>query len=112
LAPSLGGVFIATGTVAAATTMGAAWAWGNNRSRQLGYESWGSVGQRPTPAEVLLFISRALVAKHVWQQQPDRFDIATFVHYAGAAPDTVAPSCGLTSTRGWFAQTLWQALSH
>ncbi|MGN6755382.1 MAG: RCC1 domain-containing protein [Thermomicrobiales bacterium] len=84
--------------------------------------------------QALLYISRALVAKHVWQQQPDdpqiypnipattaaqqgdRSDIATYVHYAGAAPGTDAhqawPDAYQPSTRGWFAQTLWQALSH
>lgn len=39
--------------IAAATTTGAAWAWGNNRNSQLGYESWRNVGQRPAPAGVL-----------------------------------------------------------
>lgn len=84
--------------------------------------------------QVLLFISRALIAKHAWDQQPDdhtlypnipdttaaeqadRADISTFVHYVGAAPGTDPHQSwdgwDQPSSRGWFAQTLWQALSH
>ncbi len=79
-------------------------------------------------AQTVSFITRAMVKKGVWQQQPDnpalytnvppdsphRADIATYVHFAGALPD--APTTGgfnwsQPSTRAWFSRALWQALN-
>ena len=79
--------------------------------------------------QVISFVSRAMVARGIWQLQPDdpalypnvptasghRQDIATYVHYAGALPDL--PLRGAftdwdqTATRAWFARVLWLALA-
>lgn len=40
-------------TVAAAEDTASVWAWGDNRSAQLGFERAGTVPQRPTPVQVL-----------------------------------------------------------
>jgi hypothetical protein len=78
--------------------------------------------------QVILFISRAKVAKGDWAKQPDNprlypgsagstsdhQDIVTYVFYAGAPPD--APivldaawgDYASQATRGWFARALWQ----
>jgi hypothetical protein len=80
-------------------------------------------------AQVISFITRGMVAKGYWQQQPDdpalypnipaasghRQDLATYVHYAGALPGTDSPGEDWTwyaqpSTRSWFAEALWRAL--
>lgn len=84
--------------------------------------------------QVLLFISRAMVARGAWDQQPDdpalypnlpagsdkeradRRDVATYVHYVGSVPGTADPNqpwatATQPTTRAWFAGTLWQALS-
>ena len=80
-------------------------------------------------AQVISFITRAMVTKGYWQAQPDdpalypdvpassghRADLATYVFYAGAVPGT-APAAGWggwadPSTRGWFALAQWQALN-
>ncbi|HEY8600263.1 MAG TPA: S-layer homology domain-containing protein [Thermomicrobiales bacterium] len=81
--------------------------------------------------QMVLFISRAMVERGVWQpqadtnpypnlpgataqEQADRRDIATYVHYAGAVPDRpVGQAWGdweQAATRAWFARALWQAL--
>ena len=80
-------------------------------------------------AQSISFIARAMVAKGFWAPQPDnpalypnvpagsghREDIATYVYYAGAIPATVPMASwgewDQPSTRGWFAQALWQALT-
>jgi subtilisin family serine protease len=79
-------------------------------------------------AQVVSFITRAMVAKGYWIQQPanpalytdvpatsgHRADLATYVHYVGGLPDVGAgasfPDWDKSSTRGWFALTLWAAL--
>jgi hypothetical protein len=78
--------------------------------------------------QTISFIARAMVAKGYWTQQPDdpliypnvpassghRQDLVTFVHYAGPLPERPAGGVwaewAAPSTRGWFAQILWQAL--
>ena len=80
-------------------------------------------------AQTISFITRAMVTKGYWAQQPDnpalyanvpaasghREDIATYYTHAGALPGTnpAAPwqAWDQPSTRGWFAQALWQALN-
>jgi alpha-tubulin suppressor-like RCC1 family protein len=80
-------------------------------------------------AQVISFITRAMVAKGHWQPQPDdgnvypnvptasghRQDLATYAHYAG----TVRGTAGIAgdfegwdqpASRAWFAFALWQAL--
>jgi N-acetylneuraminic acid mutarotase len=80
--------------------------------------------------QVIAFVSRAMVSKGYWVQQSadstlypnvpassgHQGDLATYVHYAGALPDN--PNTGgafanwdQSSTRAYFARTLWQALS-
>ena len=80
-------------------------------------------------AQVISFITRGMVAKGYWTQQPDnaalfpnipadsghRQDIATYVHYVGALPGTTNTGAAWTvwdqpSTRGWFAEAEWRAL--
>jgi hypothetical protein len=79
-------------------------------------------------AQAISLITRTMVAQGYWDYQPDdltlytavpasaghRIDLATFVHYAGALPDvpTNQPftAWNQAANRGWFAQTLWQAL--
>ena len=78
-------------------------------------------------AQVISFITRAMVTKGYWQAQPDdptlypdvpatsghRADLATYAYYAGAVPDTDPAGWGgwaQPSTRGWFALAQWQAL--
>ena len=75
--------------------------------------------------QVILFISRAMVRRGIWQRRADNAavypnlprntaaerqdaqDIATYVYYAGSAPDapgTLAwTTYGQASTRAWFA---------
>jgi hypothetical protein len=78
--------------------------------------------------QVISLIARAMVAKGAWQPAPDhpsiypnvpaesgqRGDLATFVKYAGAIPDTAAgaPWAGWDrgSTRSWVARALWQLM--
>jgi hypothetical protein len=83
-------------------------------------------------AQALSFISRAMVAKGYWQQQPIRSDlyggvltgtgheqdVATYIHYTqaqGGVPDYPDsgpfPVWNQPSTRAWFARALWAALS-
>ena len=89
---------------------------------------------RPTDnvlhAQTISFITRAMVARGAWVKQADnpalypnvptrsghRQDIATYVYYAGALPGTASPtqpwaSWNAPSTRAWFAEALWQAIS-
>ncbi len=79
-------------------------------------------------AQVISFITRAMVAKGYWIQQPDnpalytnvptgsghRSDLATYARYVGGLPDVGAgasfPGWDQSSTRGWFARALWAAL--
>ncbi len=78
--------------------------------------------------QVISFVTRAMIARQLWQPQPDeaalypnvpassghREDLATFVHYAGAIPDRPATAAwddwDTPASRGWFARVLWQAL--
>lgn len=79
-------------------------------------------------AQTISFITRAMVSKGRWQQQPDdplvyptvpassghRADITTFVAYAGSLPDRplgTAFDWNQPSTRAWFARAFWQALN-
>jgi len=80
-------------------------------------------------AQVISFITRAMVAEGIWQPQPDnpalypnvpagsghRQDLATYTYYAGAVPGTTATGAwagwAQPATRGWFAQALYQAIS-
>ncbi len=80
-------------------------------------------------AQTISFITRAMVARGTWQLQPDndpglypsvaiasghRQDVLTYYHYAGVLPGTTArgtwDAAFQPSTRGWFAQALYQAL--
>ena len=108
---------------------------GHSRSRQVarGYDASTYGPHNPVAKQqVLVFISRALIAKGVWQAQADNpaiypnlprstaaerrdaAEVVTFVAYAGAAPGTSAsqPWGDYASdiSRAWFASTLWQAL--
>jgi glucose/arabinose dehydrogenase len=78
--------------------------------------------------QAIAFITRAMVAKGYWQQQPDdpylypevtaesghRLDLATYVHYTGAVPDCpfgqAFSGWDQAGSRAWFARALWQAL--
>ena len=93
---------------------------------------YGDMTFQPTAAvlhaQTISFISRAMVTKGYWQQQPDnpnlytnvpassghRSDIATFVYYAGALPDYPTngpfPVWNQPATRSWFSRALYQAL--
>ncbi|CAA9589338.1 MAG: hypothetical protein AVDCRST_MAG88-4557, partial [uncultured Thermomicrobiales bacterium] len=80
-------------------------------------------------AQTISFITRAMVAKGYWIQQPDnrllypnvpagsghREDIVTYVHYTGAIPGTNPAAnwdnWARPSTRAEFAVALWQALN-
>lgn len=81
-------------------------------------------------AQSISFISRSMVAKGYWRQQPDnpsyypnvpastghRSDLATYVYYAGTIPGTGTPTANWVTwsngaPRDWFAQALWQALN-
>jgi hypothetical protein len=83
-------------------------------------------------AQVLSFVTRAMVDAGYWQQQavdPGLFggvlngtgheqDVATYVHYTqalGGVPDYSAgggfAAWDQSATRGWFARALWVALS-
>jgi hypothetical protein len=79
--------------------------------------------------QVISFVTRAMVARGYWEQQPDdpalypnvpidsghRQDLATYVHYAGALPGTdphaLWDGWDQPATRGWFALAEWQALN-
>ena len=79
-------------------------------------------------AQVISFITRAMVEQGYWYYQPDsgvypnipggsghRVDFATYVHYAGAIPDFAdsgadSPYWNYSATREWFARALWRAL--
>jgi hypothetical protein len=77
-----------------------------------------------THAQTISFITRAMVAKGYWQQQSGASipyagvpaahaaDVATFHFYTGGITDAPASTSAWNgpATRGWFAQTLWQAL--
>ncbi len=91
------------------------------------YDPTGTVSH----AQAISLITRAMVAKGYWIQQPDdasiygaipagsghRTDVATFVHYAGALPLTSptdrydGPSgWDAAASRAWVAQVLFTAL--
>jgi hypothetical protein len=55
--------------------------------------------------QVVAFITRAMVTGGYWAYQPDDISIAPNVH--DPFPDWDQPS-----TRGWFAEVLWGALTH
>jgi hypothetical protein len=82
-----------------------------------------------TRAQVISFVTRAMVVKGYWQLVPDdpalfldvpatsghRQDLVTYRHYAGYLPDQQDAAYPFAdwnapSTRGWFAQALWKAL--
>jgi hypothetical protein len=79
-----------------------------------------------TYAQTISFITRALVAKGIWQPQPGmshpysgvpaahEADVRTFYHYtqaSGGVPTLLGgQSWNTQATRGWFAQALAQAL--
>jgi hypothetical protein len=84
-----------------------------------------------TKAQVISFITRAMVKKGYWQLRADdptlftdvpaasgqRQDLATYYYYAGYLPEQQSPDYPFSdwnapSTRGWFAQTLWRALDY
>ena len=93
---------------------------------------YGDMTFQPTGAvlyaQTISFISRAMVTKGYWQQQPEnpnlytnvpassghRADISTFVYYAGALPDYPTsgpfPVWNQPATRDWFSRALYQAL--
>ena len=74
------------------------------------YDPTGTVSH----AQAISLITRAMVAKGYWVQQPDdasiytaipagsghRADVATFVHYAGALPLTTRPTATTARTAG------------
>ena len=78
-----------------------------------------------TYAQAISFITRAMVAKGYWQNQPNApqpysgvpadhdGDVRTFVFYTGGVPEAPndPPSWDTIATRGWFARALWAALS-
>ena len=59
------------------------------------------------PADPALFTQVSPESGH-------RADLSTYVYYVGAPPGTTLPGdwagWDAPSSRGWFAQTLWQAL--
>jgi hypothetical protein len=99
----------------------------------------GTVGVAPpcylptddvTYVQAISFITRAMVATGAWAAQPDnatiypnvpassghRADLATYVGYVGPLPGTAATNQDWAgwdqpSTRAWFAQALWLAIS-
>lgn len=81
-------------------------------------------------AQMVSFVTRAMVANGFWQMQPDnaayypsvptgsghRQDLVTYAHYAGPVPGTTAvtesyANWDAPSNRAQFAVTLWQALN-
>lgn len=80
-----------------------------------------------TPAQVISFITRAMVLNGYWVQKADnpalypnipgssghRTDIATYVFYAGVIPGTAtttqnsASSRAAPASRAWYAQAEW-----
>ena len=77
-----------------------------------------------TYAQTITFITRMMIAKGYWVAQPGTpvpyaavptahaSDVATFHFYTGGITDAPG-SAGAwhgPATRGWFAQSLWQAL--
>ncbi len=72
-------------------------------------------------AQTISFITRAMVAKGYWRNQPNApqpyggvpaahaADVATFVYYTGGIPATPS-DWNAGATRGWFARVLWAAL--
>jgi alpha-tubulin suppressor-like RCC1 family protein len=82
-----------------------------------------------TQAQTISFVTRAMVKKGYWVQQPDnpalytnlpassghRADMATYMHYVeGTLPGTSNGSAWANwaqpATRGWFSEALWNAL--
>jgi hypothetical protein len=83
-----------------------------------------------TYVQAIAFITRAMVASGAWSQQPDsasiypnvpassghRADLATYAYYIGPIPGTGTTGESWAvweqpSTRAWFAQSLWLAIS-
>jgi hypothetical protein len=81
-------------------------------------------------AQVISFITRAMMSQGYWQLQPDdakvysnvpgtsghRQDLVTYTHYAGAVRGTAGTAASFEgwnapASRAWFAFTFWQALS-
>jgi hypothetical protein len=80
-------------------------------------------------AQVISFITRGMVVKGYWQQPENpalypnipadsgyRQDTATYVHYAGALPDTSNVNGAWSgwdqlAPRGWFAEAEWRAFN-
>lgn len=80
-------------------------------------------------AQVISFITRAMVTLGYWTMQPDdpavypnvpggsghRQDLVTFAHFAGPVPGTTStgqalPGWDQPATRAWFAQMQWLAI--
>ena len=81
-------------------------------------------------AQAISFITRAMVAKGYWQQQPTNSgiyqgvlsgtgheqDVTTYCYYVGPVPETTDcssswPSWNQPALRGWFSEALWRALN-
>jgi len=143
---------IVRGQVAGLITRGVGWQfeqWPNSfpDQGQLDADLWGNVGTlahhnvaqgfqdgtfRPmddvVAAQMISFITRAMVAKGYWQQQADnaqlytdvpassghRADLATYKNYVGGIygtpNDASFPGWDQPSTRAWVAEVLYQAL--
>lgn len=106
----------------------------------LGYNDAGTCSPQPTPcfdplaevtfAQGISFITRTMVDKGYWVQQPidanlyggalagtgHEQDFATYAKYAAAPPDFpvngsfTREQLTASGTRGWFAKALWKAL--
>jgi hypothetical protein len=72
-------------------------------------------------AQAISLITRAMVAQGYWQEQPDNatYYTATFVHYAGALPQSQPTDrydgpngWDQPATRAWVAEALWDALTN
>lgn len=87
--------------------------------------------QRTMNIQIVSLITRAMVRRGIWQQQPDnrgiypnvpassghRTDLVTFVAYAGPVVSTTSVNQDFTAwdragTRAGFASTLWSALKN
>jgi hypothetical protein len=80
---------------------------------------------RVTYAQTISFVTRAMVARGLWRQQPGAplphagvpaghaADARTYAFYTGVLGGIPAPPAdwNAPATRGWFAQVLWRALA-